>query len=286
MAYVKNCKIMKIIAGSSFALRLIVRALLWWKFVKSFRGVSFKAQLNLFLSAFIDTLFYALSGWTYNPKTLFSGTYLVKPYGFLVYARGGTEDLYYALPNREGDVHDFIVNTLKPGDVFIDVGANIGYYSILASKLVGLNGLVFAVEPIPSTIEVLRFNLKINGLRNVVVIGKAGYFRHSRLKMSIPFNQFGLASTFRKEGFEVIVEAIPLDDLFHDIPNIKLIKVDVEGLEYEVLSGLNKTLNHTEYVVVELSRKTRDCLKLLEESGFKCRKAKFTTYYLCCKNTV
>jgi hypothetical protein len=66
------------------ASRFLSRVLLWWIFVKSFRGMSFKAQLNMFLSALIDTLFYAISGWTYNPKTLFSGTYLVKHYGFLV----------------------------------------------------------------------------------------------------------------------------------------------------------------------------------------------------------
>jgi FkbM family methyltransferase len=284
MEYVK----MKINGGKSSlikpALRPMSRALLWWMFVKSFRGVSFKAQLNIFLSALIDTLFYDLSGWTYNPRTLFSGTYLVKPYGFLVYTRGGTEDLYHALPKREGDVHDFIVNALRPGDVFIDVGANIGYYSILASKLVGVNGKVFAVEPIPSTVEVLRFNIRINSLRNVVVIDKAGYFSHGRLKMSIPFNEFGSASIFRKGGLEVYVEAIPLDDAFHDIPYVRLLKVDVEGSEYEVLQGLNKTLNNTEYVVLELSREAHDCLKLLRQHGFKCRKMKFSGYYTCCRD--
>lgn len=255
-------------------------------FIKSFRGMSFKAQLNIFLSALIDTLFYTISGWAYNPKTLFSGIYLVKPYGFLMYERGGTEDLYYALPRREGDVHDFIVDTLGPGDIFIDVGANIGYYSILASKLVGVNGRVFAVEPIPSTAGVLRFNLKINSLRNVVVVEKAGYFTQGRLKMSIPFKEFGSASILRKGGVEVYVEAVPLDDLFNDIPYVKLLKLDVEGSEYEVLKGLNKTLNHTECVVLELSRRADDCLKLLREHGFKCRKAKFTSYYVCCRGNI
>jgi len=277
-------KLLNVVAN--FASRFLSRVLLWRVFVKSFQGMSFKAELNIFLSALIDVLFYALSGWMYNPKTLFSGTYLVKPYGFLIYARGGTEDLYYALPKREGDVHDFIVNALKPGDVFIDVGANIGYYSILASRLVDVNGMVFSVEPIPSTVEVLRFNLKINRLRNVVVIDKAGYFSHDRLKMSIPFKEFGLASIFRKGEIEVYVEAIPLDDLFHNIPYIKLIKIDVEGSEYEVLRGLSKTLNNTEYVILEISRRTYDCLKLLLERGFKCKKMKITNYYVCCKGDV
>jgi FkbM family methyltransferase len=201
-----------------FTSKLISRALLWWTLVKSFRGVSFKAQLNIFLSALIDTLFYAISGWAYNPKTLFSGTYLIKPYGFLLYARGGTEDLYHGLPEREGDVHDFIVKALKPGDIFIDVGANIGCYSILASKLVGVNGIVFAVEPVPPTLDVLRLNVKMNRLRNIVVIDKAGYLSYSRLKMSVPFGEFGSASIFLKGGLEVYVEAIPLDEAFENIP--------------------------------------------------------------------
>jgi len=267
-------------AVARFLSRFTSRVSLWSAFLKSFRGFSFKDQLNLFISAIFDILFYSVSGWAYNPKMLFSGTYKIKPYKILVYERGGTEDLYHALPRREGDVHDFIVDTLGPGDIFIDVGANIGYYSILASKLVGIDGRVFAVEPIPSTAGVLRFNLKINSLRNVVVVEKAGYFTQGRLKMSIPFKEFGLASIFRKGGVEVYVEAVPLDDLFHDIPYVKLLKLDVESSEYEVLKGLNKTLNHTECVVLELSRRVDDCLKLLREHGFKCRKAK--VYKLLC----
>jgi FkbM family methyltransferase len=128
-----------------------------------------------------------------------------------------------------------------------------------------------------------KSDIKINRLRNVVVIDKAGYLSYSRLKMSVPFGEFGSASIFRKEGLEVYVEAIPLDEAFENIPYMKLLKVDVEGSEYEVLQSLNKTLNHTEYVVLELSRKADDCLKLLRERGFKCRKMKFSGYYVCCK---
>jgi FkbM family methyltransferase len=77
------------------------------------------------------------------------------------------------------------------------------------------------------------------------VVEKTGYFSHSRLKISISFGEFGLASFFQKRGLEVYVEAISLDDEFHDIPYVKLLKVDVEGSEYEVLKGLNKTLNNS-----------------------------------------
>jgi hypothetical protein len=62
---------------------------------------------------------------------------------------------------------------------------------------------------------------------------------------------------------------------------IKLIKVDVEGAEYEVLKGSTETLKHTKFVVLELSRKTEACLRLLQAYGFKCKKMKFTNYYAC-----
>ena len=265
-----------------FLSKFISRIFLWREFLRSLRGLSFKGQINIFISALFDIFFHSISGWAYNPKMLLSGIYEIKPYRILIYARGNTEDLYCALPRREGDVHDFILDNLKPGDIFIDVGANIGYYTILASKHVGATGKVFAVEPVPQTVEVLKFNIKLNGLRNVTVIDKAAWNSYCKLKMKIAFGEFGCASFFRN-GVEVDVSAIPLDGVLADVPKIKLIKVDVEGAEYEVLQGLKQTLIRTEYVVLELSRKVNECLKLLKECCFTCEKMKFTSYYVCCK---
>lgn len=262
--------------------KLTSRVLLWCRFLYSFRGTSFRAEANLFLSALVDTLFYFISGWTYNPKMLFSGIYVVKPYGIFIYARGGADDLYHALPEREGDVHRFIVSNLKSGDVFVDVGGNIGYYAILASKLVGNDGKVFAVEPVPSTSNVLRLNIKLNQANNVIVIDKAAWHTRAKLKLQVPFGEFGLASSLPIRGLEVEVDAIPLDGVLNRM-GIKLIKIDVEGAEYEVLRGLTETLKHTELIVLELSRNLEPCLRLLQAYGFKVEKMKFTSYYACRK---
>ena len=263
--------------------RFIDRVFLWRRFISSFHGTTFLAELNIFLSALFDTLFYSISGWAYNPKMLISGIYLTKPYGILIYARGGTEDLYYALPNREGDVHDFIFNNLKHGDIFVDVGTNVGYYTILASRLVGVDGKVFAVEPVPSTVKVLKLNVRLNGAENVTVIDKAGWNARTKLKLKISMGEFGLSSHFRNDGLEVEVDAIPLDEMLAhtNLSRIKLIKIDVEGAEFEVLQGLTETLKCTKFVILELSRKAEACLRLLQAHGFKCKKMKFTNYFAC-----
>jgi len=254
--------------------RLIQRIFLWRKFIYSFRGTTFLAELNIFLSALFDTLFHSISGWTYNPKIILSGIYLIKPHGILIYARGGTEDLYNVLPNREGDVHDFILNNLESGDIFVDIGANIGYYTILAARLIGIDGKVFAIEPVPQTLKVLRFNIKLNGLRNVMVFDKAGWRARAKLKLKIPMSEFGSASYFRRGSLEVNVDAIPLDEVLNctNRLEIKLIKIDVEGAEYEVLKGLTETLKCTKSIVLELSRKTEACLRLLQAHGFNFKK--------------
>lgn len=87
--------------------------------------------------------------------------------------RGFSDDLYSVTPGRERDVNELILSCLKEGDVFLDVGANIGYYSILGGKIVGKNGRVISVEPIDSTARILKYNIKLNKLKNVKVIQKA-----------------------------------------------------------------------------------------------------------------
>jgi FkbM family methyltransferase len=214
---------------------------------------------------------------------LFSGIYLVKPYRILIYERGGTDDLYYALPKREGDVEDFILNNLKPGDTFIDVGANIGYYTILASKLIGVNGRVLAIEPVPQTANILKINLLLNEANNVTLIEKAAWNTVGKLRVKLPKGWFGLASLFRDDGWGIEVDAIPLDEVLsrEQLSKIKLIKIDVEGAEYEVLQGSTRILQNTKMVILELSRKTESCLRLLQTLGFKVHKLKFATYYVC-----
>ncbi len=115
------------------------RLLLWLRILRFFNGLTIRSWLNLFVSLLVDIISLLTTKHIRNPKLLWPGLYLVKQYNFIIYVRGA-DDIYHALPRREDRAHDFIVSVLRSSDVFVDVGANIGYYTILGSKLVGSKG--------------------------------------------------------------------------------------------------------------------------------------------------
>ena len=63
---------------------------------------------------------------------------------------------YSVMPGREGDVNELILNALSEATLFIDIGANVGYYSVLAGKIIGNSGQVISVEPMPSTAKIFE----------------------------------------------------------------------------------------------------------------------------------
>jgi len=135
-----------------FIIKFLSRLTIWLRILRLFKGLTLRNKLNLLLSALHDTLFYTFSGAALNPRLVLKGIFVFKIEGLgVVVVRGGADDLYYLLPSREGDVDEFIRSHLAKGSVFVDVGANVGYYTLVASKLVGAAGRVYAVEPVPST---------------------------------------------------------------------------------------------------------------------------------------
>lgn len=165
----------------------------------------------------------------------------------------------------------------EPSDTVVDVGANIGYFSLLASKAVGDSGRVIAFEPDPRTFGFLKSNLESNDARNV----EAHRLAVSRTSGSLLLAQ-GKQDTMnrlvadRDDADHVIhVEVISLDSLDIDT-EIGLLKVDAEGYDYEVLAGATKTLSRTRNVVVECSERqlrangtsSNQLVALLLASGF------------------
>ncbi len=141
-----------------------------------------------------------------------------------------------------------IIEKLSPGGVFIDIGAHVGYYTMLASLLVGAEGRVVAFEPTPRTRTELSFNTA--GLDNVRVVPMAAWDEPARLTLQdfgqrqSSFNSVMAARVTgnpRRESIEV--EAIAVDDwlVAHDIVP-SFIKIDAESAEYRVLRGLRRTI--------------------------------------------
>jgi FkbM family methyltransferase len=260
--------------------------MVWHNILKTVAGVGLRMQMGLFFSAFVDFLLaVASSRVSVLPRCYLAGLVYLKPYRVFFYIRALSDDLYSVMPKREWDVNEKILSSLRKGDLFIDVGANVGYYSVIAGKIVGESGQVISVEPVPSTARVLDINLKLNGLKNVVVVPKAAWNIDCLLDLQVPRGFFGLSSVHESQGTfnKVNVEGFPLDDL-SDVGNVRLLKIDAEGSEYMVLEGATRLLERTEFVVLEASDQKDEIIRLLLEKGFKLRKMKFTTYIFAQRN--
>lgn len=138
---------------------------------------------------------------------------------------------------------------LKPGAVFIDVGAHVGYYALLASNRVGSSGKVIAVEPNPATAERLRRNLALSNAANVVVQQVACTDVERTLDFfganSLNTGQSSLSEkNAGAKSDHITVRGLPLDRIIstEGIGRIDLVKIDVEGAELAVLSGMKESL--------------------------------------------
>jgi len=147
----------------------------------------------------------------------------------------------------EPNVRREILSILKPGDLFLDIGANVGFFSLLAAKAVGPEGKVYAFEPAPKARTALRRNLALNHIQNVMVVaaalsdgpGRAALFLDAR-------NNSGASSLNRSphsgESVEVELDTYDRFASQNALPVPALVKLDVEGAEVKVLRGMQALL--------------------------------------------
>lgn len=142
---------------------------------------------------------------------------------------------------------------LAAGDVFVDVGAHVGYHTLLAAKLVGPSGRVYALEPSTSTYAALRANLELNQTTNVRALRVAAGMSETHAELVEPpagnTGEAAIRTGTASEGSEsalaaneVVVKPLVsvLDEA--DLPRLRLVKIDVEGFEAEVLRGVEPLL--------------------------------------------
>lgn len=145
---------------------------------------------------------------------------------------------------------EFVRNTLQPGDIFLDVGANIGLFTVVAARRVGLGGHVFAFEPSPREAHFLQRNIGLNRLSNVTIVQCAVAEREGTTQFAIA-GDGGLNSIMKNEHpAQQIqswssVDVTTLDAYISDnaIQHIALAKIDVEGGERNVLFGAKGLLS-------------------------------------------
>jgi len=160
---------------------------------------------------------------------------------------------------------------IEPGTVIYDIGANVGYFSLLAAVLTGKEGKVFAFEPLPRNIEFLRKHIELNKMAQISVI-EAAVSDHS----GEAYFDLGASSAMGhlSEAGEMRVRMVCLDEMLDkgELLPPDYIKLDVEGAEYEALQGARHLLK-THRPVLFLDTHNRNAhhltIALLEEMGYR-----------------
>jgi FkbM family methyltransferase len=161
----------------------------------------------------------------------------------------------------EPHVTAWLQATLTEGQIFVDVGANVGYFTLLGAQLVGPGGKVVSVEAHPQLAEILHRNVVINGVYGYVTTHhRAAWSENTELEFHIRTNFAGNSSvgTIDDAGLArlgdteqtVRVQAVLLDDLLSDLPRVDVMKIDVEGAEVQAFRGLRRTIEANPGLVI------------------------------------
>ena len=163
---------------------------------------------------------------------------------------GATGNIYVGL--MEYKDMSLLLHYVKEDDLFYDVGANVGAYTVLASKV--KNAKTVSIEPLPNTFSKLQDNININNLNNVISLNIGLSKEKSKLYFTTDKDTMNSVATSNdKNTQEVDVDTIDNLSMEYGIPQI--IKIDVEGYETYVLQGANNTLlsEKLEVLILELN---------------------------------
>ena len=143
-------------------------------------------------------------------------------------------------------MHRLLDRFVRAGATVVDVGANIGYNAIHAARLVGHRGRVFAVEPTPDNLEVLRRNIEAARLANVVVAPAAAGRSAGQRNLFVRGARSAVNSLFAESCYAAVTEVlevpvVALDELVDGTADV--VKIDVEGAELAALAGAAETLD-------------------------------------------
>ena len=195
-------------------------------------------------------------------------------------------DTSFDLGINEVPVQEAFAGILKPGQVFFDIGANFGFFTIIGGRLVGKTGQVIAFEPVPGNARTVRYNIAANQFDHVTLMEMAVAEKPGRGKLFVTAHSGGstLASVRRPqdttEEIEVTLESIDSLRQAGKIPAPDVVKIDVEGAEMGVLLGMTETISNsrpTFLIEVDDAERTRldekksAIMRWLRERGYGIR---------------
>jgi FkbM family methyltransferase len=195
----------------------------------------------------------------------------------------------------EPELSNAVRSLLRPGDLFVDVGANEGFFTVVAAKQVGPNGVVVAIEPQSRLQSVLARNVRENDLRNVEVVQRAVSDSVGVATLSVsPDMNTGSSGLFRTTRYETPTEDVLQTTLGHlfsflSLKSVRLLKMDIEGFEYEAVLGSRELFQSgvIEHFALELhptilerrAKSEREIVDFLASCGYR-RDDRFETLIL------
>lgn len=170
---------------------------------------------------------------------------------------------------HESGTATLLERALSPGAVFVDVGANLGYFSAMAARLVGATGRVLALEPLPKALSLLRENVAPYPWVDVVAAA-AGHERGSAAFSSMPSGDLSGLGVRQGADRVLTVPVTTIDDITKDLERLDLLKIDVEGQEAAVLAGARRSLRRFRPLVyLEAHDGGRSTEPILKEVGYR-----------------
>lgn len=184
---------------------------------------------------------------------------------------------------REPEILKLFNSLVKKGMTIVDVGANIGEYTLLSAKLAGDTGKVVSIDADPEAIALLSKNVKYNGYDNVEIVEAAITDKNGVALLGKSVSS-GWSSIIKRGINNIEVECYRLDTILNrlKIDKVDIIKIDVEGAELQVLSGAKETLDRNSNVKImcELHINSEKVYRLLKEKGFSLYKLDYN-HILC-----
>lgn len=190
----------------------------------------------------------------------------------------GSRNAGFVLGTYELELQTVLAQLAAPGAVVFDIGANIGFLTMLAASRVGPTGRVICFDPLPQNVEQIRYNAQLNGFDNVHVIQEAIGDSNAQVNLQTSaecgWGRIGDCAAIRPDEFTgdlaVAMKTLGEAVTSHRLPSPDLIKIDIEGAETKLLAGsIEFFKNHRPTMLIELHGTNGEVADLLDTIGYQ-----------------